>query len=188
MGPERERPDHSKGVHQRCSPLSLYHHPTNFVPRISVPCIRRHGRNAPHWLELNVASPSCCSKRFHSGLRTSHRCVRRLGRQRGLAAPWRGSNQSSGGRIVQWCFCPSLNTSGEAVVSNDPESPSVWERDSLSRGRGHSIRGTRYPFSSKILSRIAAASFLASATSAADMCSSALCIVTRAITEVTPSL
>ena len=60
-----------------------------------------------------------------------------LGGLRGLAAPWRSSNRLSGGRIVQTCFSVRLNTQGEGAVSNDPESPSVLERDSLTRGRGY---------------------------------------------------
>ena len=48
------------------------------------------------------------------------------GRLRVLAAPWRSSNRSPGGRIVQTCFYLWLNTLGEAAVSNDPMSPLLW--------------------------------------------------------------
>jgi len=55
---------------------------------------------------------------------------------RGLAAPWRSSNLSSGGRIVQWCFSVRLNTLGESAVSNDPESPHPLGKRFLNPGEG----------------------------------------------------
>lgn len=52
-------------------------------------------------------------------------------RQRGLVAPWRSSNRSPCGRIVQMCFCVWLNTFCQSAASYDPESLVLWERDSL---------------------------------------------------------
>lgn len=47
-------------------------------------------------------------------------------RQRVLAAPWRSSNRSPVGWIVQTCFSVRLNKQGEGAVSYDPMSPSLW--------------------------------------------------------------
>lgn len=61
--------------------------------------------------------------------------VRSLG-QRGFQSPLRTRNHAPGGPLqggtVEVCFCDWINRQGEGAVSCDPETPSIWERDSLS--------------------------------------------------------